>query len=348
MYLLILYLVRRFILRPLKIDDESKERAFRTVRLVLRIGVALGLLMIVGSFLGTEMARFFNSLWRILSNPFYEAGSSRISIVTVIMMIPVFYLGTWISKAIMRFVDSGVLAKMTIGEDTRFTISILLRNLILIVTILIGLTMIGIDLSALSILFGVLGIGLGFGLQGNIANFFAGFTLIFERPIKEGDRIEVGGIEGDVRQVRLRSTVINTLTNETIIVPNRQLIEDSIHNHSYGDPRIIIVNRVQVSYETDLDEAIEILLLINETNPYALRNAETEVRVVSFEDSGILLELRTWIKSAPDKHQATSWLNFEIWRGFKNADVVIPFPQRDVHVKDMPQATNGRRRVSSQ
>jgi small-conductance mechanosensitive channel len=235
----------------------------------------------------------------------------------------------------MRFVDSTVLANMTIGEDTRFSISIIARNVILLVAVLVGLTMIGIDLSALSILFGVLGIGLGFGLQGNIANFFAGFTLIFERPIKEGDRIVVGGLEGDVRQVRLRSTVINTLTNETIIVPNRQLVENSIHNHSYGDPRIIIVNRVEVAYETDLDEAMEILLLVNETNPYALRNAETEVRVVSFEESGILLELRTWIKSAPDKHQATSWLNFEIWRHFKDAGVVIPFPQRDVYVKHM-------------
>jgi hypothetical protein len=98
LYLLVLYLVRRFILRPLNIDDESKRRVLRTVRLVLRIGVALGILLIAASFLGSELLRFLDGLWRVLTSPFYEAGSSRISIITVIMMIPVFYIATWISS----------------------------------------------------------------------------------------------------------------------------------------------------------------------------------------------------------------------------------------------------------
>ena len=346
LYFLTLYLLRRFILKPLKIDEPSKQRAFRVVRLILRAAVLVALLLVGGTFLGTEMARFLTSLWRVLTNPFYAAGSTQISIVTVVMMIPVFYIGTWISKVIMRFVDSAVLSNLTIAEETRFTISILLRNLIMVVAVVVGLSTIGIDLSALSILFGVLGIGLGFGLQGNVANFFAGLTLIFERPIKEGDLVLVGGVEGNVERVRLRSTVINTLTNETIIVPNRKLVEDNIHNYSYGDPRIVIINRVQVSYATDLDEAMDILLLVNEANPYALPSAAIEVRIVDFQDSGILMELRTWIKEARDRHQAQSWVYFEIWRRFKQAGVVIPFPQRDVHLKEMPAGGGIRTRTA--
>jgi small-conductance mechanosensitive channel len=338
LYVLTLYLLRRFIFPKIQFDDESTRRAYRTVRLVFRLGVVLTVAVITAGFMGTGMARFVGNVWRILTTPFITAGSTEITIVTVVMTIPIFYIGTWFSKVVMRFVNANLLNNLTIAEGTRFTISLLLRNLIMIVAILIGLNLIGLDLSALSILFGVLGIGLGFGLQGFVANFFAGLTLIFERPIKEGDRILVSGLEGDVIQVRLRSTVINTLTNETIIVPNRNLVEDNVHNYSYSDPRIIITNRVAVSYSTDLEQAIEILLLLNETNPYALTDAQTEVRVLEFQDSGILLELRTWIKNAPDKHEALSWLNFEIWRAFRDAGVVIPFPQRDLHLKDIPPA----------
>jgi small-conductance mechanosensitive channel len=338
LYLVVLYLLRRFVFHPMELNDESTQRAYRIVRLLLRLAVILTVAAVTASFMGTELARFLASVWRILTTPFITAGATEVTIVTVVMMIPIFYIGTWLSRVVMRFVNANLLNNLQIAEGTRFTISLLLRNLIMIVAILIGLNLIGLDLSALSILFGVLGIGLGFGLQGFVANFFAGLTLIFERPIKEGDRILVSGLEGDVVQVRLRSTVINTLTNETIIVPNRNLVEDNVHNYSYSDPRIIITNRVSVSYSTDLEQAIEILLLLNETNPYALTDAQTEVRVLEFQDSGILLELRTWIKNAPDKHEALSWLNFEIWRAFRDAGVVIPFPQRDLHLKDIPPA----------
>jgi small-conductance mechanosensitive channel len=219
-------------------------------------------------------------------------------------------------------------------EEAKFTISILLRNIVLIIAVIIGLSLIGIDLSALAVLFGVLGIGIGFGLQSVVASFIAGFVLIFERPIKEGDRIQVEGVEGEVVHIRLRSTIINTLTNETIVVPNNKLIESNIHNYSHMDERIIIVNSVQVSYETDLLRAREVLQAVNEGNPYALTDPPPEVRVVEFQDSGILLELRTWIARAVEKYRAITWVNLEIWKGLKRAGITIPFPQRDVHIKD--------------
>ncbi|GAH47283.1 unnamed protein product, partial [marine sediment metagenome] len=167
-----------------------------------------------------------------------------------------------------------------------------------------------------------------------VANYISGMVIFLERPIKVGDRILVDGLEGDVIQIRLRSTIINTLTNETIVVPNSKLVGNNIHNYSYQDKRIIIVNSVQVSYSTDLEQAKRVLLGIAERNPFAIKRPVPEVRVVAFEDSGILLELWTWIKEATQKLAATSWVNLEIWREFNNSGIVIPFPQVDLHVKE--------------
>jgi small-conductance mechanosensitive channel len=337
LYKLILFLIRKLVLNRIRVKEELNKKIYRYTRLSLRILFLLGLILLILVLVGPNIAQFFLGFWRVLANPFFSAGNSQISIVTVLLIIPIFYLGSWISRITKRFVETTLLTRFSLAEETKFTISILMRNGVMILTILVGLSMLGIDLSALTILFGVLGIGLGFGLQGLVANFFAGVVLIFERPIKEGDRIKVGDLEGYVVQIRFRATVINTITNETIIVPNRRLVEDNIHNYSYIDNRIIVVNRVTVSYETDLDRAREVLLGVNEFSPYAVSAPAPEVRVIAFQDSGILMELRTWIKLASAKLRAEAWINYEIWKRFKDADIRIPFPQRDLHIKEIPK-----------
>jgi potassium efflux system protein len=333
-YLLFVFIIKRFILKPLKIKDESKEKILKISRIVLRILFILFFLILLISFLGPGVADFFNSIWGILTRPFIDTEGTKISIVTIIMVIPVFYIGTWLSKLTQKFIKESMLSKLAIAEETRFTISILLRNGVMILAILIGLSFLGIDISSLAVLFGVLGIGLGFGLQNVVANFFAGIVLIFERPIKEGDRIIVKGIEGDVIQIRFRSTIINTITNETIIVPNSLLVDDSIHNYSYSSPRIILINQVGVSYKTNLNLLKKILQDLDEINPYKASFFNSEVRVLEFQNSGILVEFRTWINRASERHKAHSWVNLKIWELFKKYGIEIPFPQMDVHIKE--------------
>jgi potassium-dependent mechanosensitive channel len=131
-----------------------------------------------------------------------------------------------------------------------------------------GLSIIGIDLSALTVIFGVLGIGLGFGLQNVVSNFFSGLIIIITRPVKEGDRILVNGIEGTILQIRILATVINTLTNESIIVPNSKLVQESVHNFSFYDPSIIIKNDIGVSYSSDVDQVLSVLQGVAEGNPF--------------------------------------------------------------------------------
>jgi potassium efflux system protein len=334
LYRLLLLLLRRPVLKHLHVPEDAKRRIHRITRLVLRVLLLISVLFIVLSFLGAAVGRLLGKVWEILTTPFVTAGSSRISAMTIVLAVPLLYLASWVSKLTRRVLEASVLRKLTLDEEVRFTIASLVRYGVLVVAILVGLSILGINLSSLAVLFGVLGIGLGFGLQNVVANYVAGLVIFLERPLKEGDRILVNNLEGDVVQIRLRSTVINTLTNETIIVPNSQLVNNMVHNYSYRDKRIVVVNAVQVSYGTDLEQAEAVLLEVAGRNPYALREPPPGVRVVAFQSSGIELALWTWIEVATQKLPALSWTNMEIWRAFKKAGVVIPFPQVDLHVKE--------------
>ncbi len=332
-YKLILHFTKKLIYKPKGVKREIKDRIYKYTRLVFRIIFLVIAAILVGDFFEAEIQKYLYVFWNVLKEPLFTSGSTKISIITILLSIPVFYLASWISKLAKRFVDTTLLNRVTIDEDTRFSISTLIRYIVMVVVILVGLSFIGLNFSSLAVLFGVLGIGVGFGLQDTVANFFAGLIIIFERPIKEGDRILVAGLEGDVVHIRLRSTIINTLTNETIVVPNSKLVGDSIHNYSYQDRRIIVVNKVQVSYETDLEVARETLLGIARDNTDVLSYPEPRVRVVEFQNSGILLELWSWIPDSIKKLDILSTINMAIWKEFKTKGIIIPFPQMDVHMK---------------
>ncbi|MCF6334450.1 MAG: mechanosensitive ion channel, partial [Spirochaetales bacterium] len=193
---------------------------------------------------------------------------------------------------------------------------------------------IGVNLSSITLIFGVLGIGIGFGLQNVVSNLFAGIIIILSRPIKEGDRIFVYNYEGTVVQVRVLSTVINTLGNETIIVPNALLVAEPVHNYSYSDRSIVIRNNVGVAYNTDLDIVVKVLEEISLKNPYHEPDRKNYVRVKEFGASSIDLAVFTWISDVADKYNAHHWMNMEIWRTFKELGIEIPFSQIDLHIKE--------------
>ena len=331
-YRLILYLIKR-LLNKSKLETETKEKIQKGIKLFLRLVYLVIFFSLAGRLFGARMFTYINSIYSIISEPFFESGSTRISIITLVLAIPVFYFASWISRVTRSFIDNNLLGRIALDESRKFSISNLLRYLIMALAILVGLSIIGINLSSLAVIFGVLGIGVGFGLQSVVENFFAGLIIIISRPIKEGDRILASGFDGTVIHIRLINTIINTLTNETLIIPNSKLINNSVHNYSYQERKIIILNSVQVSYKADLDKALEVITEVGFKNPYALTDPAPEARVDSFDDSGITLSLWTWIKDVTFKLKAHSWANLEIWREFKKEEVEIPFPQVDVHMK---------------
>ncbi len=334
--ILLALIIRRVTRRILRRTSLSKELQLRILR-ILRLAIRLVLVVFIGSLvarlLGTRMVSYFATILRVLNQPFYESGGTSISIVTIILILPVIYVAIWASKLVKGVADQTLKYRVGMDPSRRFSIVSLLRYLTMVLVLIIGLSVVGINFASLAVIFGVLGIGLGFGLQEAVSNFFAGLVIILSRPVKEGDRILVQGIEGTVVQIKLLSSVINTITNETIILPNAQIAYASVHNYSYDNPRIIIRNQCQVSYATDLDLAKEVMQSAALDCPFRVRSKDPVSWVWSFDDSGITMILLTWIENAERKNEAYAWLNLEIWRAFKKAGVEIPFPQRDLHIK---------------
>jgi potassium efflux system protein len=337
-YRLLLALLRRIVGRG-RLSDEAQSTIILYVRLALRIGFFIGLFLLIYALFGANVAAFASVVWGILTAPVVEAGGSSVSLVTLLLIIPVSYLALRASRLAAAFVKSRLLTGISLSDATRFSVGSITQYLMLGLLLIVGLSMLGINLSSLSVLLGVLGIGIGFGLQNIVSSVIAGLVIIFERPIKEGDRVIVDEIEGDVTQIRLRSTVITTLTNETIIVPNYRLIDHKIHNYSHNDRQIWVVTVVQVAYGSDLEAAKRVLEGIGQDNPYRVVAQENGVlvRALAFEDSGVAMQLWTLISEARDKYAARSWANFQIHSRLGTAGITIPFPQRDLHLKDVPQ-----------
>jgi len=330
---LIRLLVLKVIVKRMRIKEKSQIKINRYLKIIVCIIVLLSCILIIGGYFDYQIPQYISDVMQAFENPFFTTGSTKISIITLLLLIPISYFAHVLSKYLKNLVDHRLLKRLSMDKSAKFGVAALTRYIAFVIIILIGLSFIGIDLSAIAVLIGVMGIGIGFGLQNIVANFFAGLVIIVERPIKEGDRIIANGIEGDILKIRLRSTVINTLTNETLIIPNSHLVDQSIHNYSHKSSEIIIINRIQVSYTSDLELVKKIICSLAENNPFIVSNKSPKVFFTEFKDSGIQLELWTWISDAHFKISASSWNNFQIWKVFKEQGIIIPFPQLDLHIK---------------
>jgi potassium efflux system protein len=327
------FITIRIIIKRLSLREKTVLRVRRYLKNISWFIVIVSCFLIVGIYFNFTIPQYINDILAVFQKPFFTAGGTQISIITLLLIIPIIYFAHLVSKKLKNLMDNRLLKRLKIDKSAKFGVSSLFRYLAFILSTLIGLSLIGIDLSALAVVIGVMGIGIGFGLQNLVANFFAGLVIMVERPLQEGDRVMVGGIEGDILKIRLRSTVINTLTNETLIVPNSDLVDHQIHNYSYKTPEIIIINRVQVSYGSDLERAGHILEAIAGRNPFALTGNPPRIFIREFQDSGIQVELWTWINNPIHKIEAQSWTNLQIWKDFKEQNITIPFPQLDLHLK---------------
>lgn len=318
-----------------KAKDENKSTAVTWVRRSFNIIYYIIVAIFVSNLLGAETIKYLRMLFDILNQPFIESGNTRITIITIILTIPVFYLANWAGKSVKKMINKDFLGRLGFDESRKFSFLSIIQYSVMIVIVLLGMSFIGIDLSALTLIFGVLGIGLGFGLQHAISNLIAGLQIIFSRPVKEGDRILVNGLEGTVSQIRLNSTSITTLQNESIIIPNSHIVQNVVHNYSYENRKIVIANKVQISYDDDPEKVIEILTQIGNANPYSTRLSAPTARLKAFGDSGIDMALYTWINDVKHKYDALDWTYREIWKKFKENNISIPFPH--IQLKTDPE-----------
>ncbi len=212
------------------------------------------------------------------------------------------------------------------------------------IALLVALGVAGFDFGSLALIAGALSVGIGFGLQNIVNNFISGLILLFERPIKTGDWIVVGNTEGYVKRIRIRSTQIQTFDQADVLVPNSELISSQVTNWMLKDPRGRIRVPVGVAYGSDTAQVRDILVQVAEEHPRVVNDGSSprpRVLFREFGDSSLNFELRCFIQNIDERMRITSDLNFAIDKAFREAGIEIPFPQRDIHVRDLPQPPPG-------
>jgi potassium efflux system protein len=208
--------------------------------------------------------------------------------------------------------------------------------------ILYGLKLgLSVDLTGVAVILGFLSVGVGFGLQYVAADIISGFILLFERPVRVGDRLRLkDGIEGRVQRISIRSTVIVTNENMAVIVPNSKLVQNELINYSYPSQNVRLNVPVGVAYGSDLEMVSQALVEAAGSVDEVLATPEPRVHFSGFGDSSLNLEIRVWINE-PHKHpQIRSNVNFAIDRVFRERNIEIPFPQRDVRLHTAPIKIN--------
>lgn len=191
-----------------------------------------------------------------------------------------------------------------------------------------------INLGSLNLLAGALGVGIGFGLQNIANNFISGLIILFERPVKVGDRIEVGNVSGDIIKVSSRATTVNTNDNISIIIPNADLINKQVINWSHNDRRIRFHVPVGVSYKEDPAEIKQILLDVAENHSDILKRPKPDVLFLGYGESSLDFDLLVWTNTYIDRPIILkSQLYYLIFEKFKERNIEIPYPQRDLHIR---------------
>jgi small-conductance mechanosensitive channel len=244
-----------------------------------------------------------------------------------------------IAAAVRRLLRDRLLPRAGLVRGVSIALATLVYYLLIVVgTLLILPVMVsGFNLQTLSLMLGAVSFGVGFGLRNIADNFVSGLILLIERPIKVGDRIEVGSAFGDVTQIKARATIVRTNDNIDIIVPNSEFISGRVTNLSYGDNRVRYRIPVGVHYKSDVPTVANALLEAARAVPAVLLQPPAEAMFMEFGDSSLNFELWVWTEtrlSGPTRLR--SELNYKIWETLKAYGIEVPYPQRDIYIKEMP------------
>ncbi len=267
-------------------------------------------------------------------------GDGEFTLWTLLKGLVVITLFLLMASLAARFVERRVMRMDTLAPSTRIGISKFSHVFLIGFAALLGINAAGVDLTALTVLTGAMGLGLGFGLQAIASNFVSGFVLLLDKSIKPGDVISFTGTTGTstenfgwVEELRGRYVVVRDRDGVATLVPNQNLIVNPVINWSYSDPKVRLKLPVRISYHDDPELALTVLVEAAAQVGRVLRDPAPASRLMHFSDSGIDLELRFWI-SDPQAgvNNVRSEVNRAIWRGFKQHGITIPVAQHDVRM----------------
>ncbi len=274
----------------------------------------------------------FSYIHIIFTHTLFHIKDNPVNLLSLLLTALVVFLTFFISKKGRSLIKKRVFPYLNLNPSLEYTFSRLLHYIIISAGFLF-VVQIYVDLTSLAVLFGFLGVGVGFGLQNITSNFISGLILLFEAPIKVGDRVTVGDVVGDVQDINIRSTTVVTLHNISIILPNSQFIDSNVINWSHGDPTIRIDIPVGVAYGSDVELVKELLMKVADEHSDVLKYPKPRVFFREFGASSLDFILAVWLSSPHHQWIIRSDLNFAINEIFQEHEIEIPFPQRDLHLK---------------
>lgn len=279
------------------------------------------------------LAGLWPQLRDILQDIGFTAGKHQISLLLVMQatlsVIATILVALWLG----RVAETRLMSITSLQVNMRVMFAKLIQILLLLAALLIALPAVGIDLTVLSVFGGMLGVGIGFGLQKIAANYISGFIILLDRSVSIGDVVTIGEHSGTLTRMTARFVVVRGSGGLEAIIPNETIITSTVVNHSFSDRKVRLAVPIQVSYTTDLDAARKVMVDVAAAIPRILRDPEPTSLITGFADSGINLELGVWIDD-PDKGTGDlrSELYGAIWQAFRRDGIEIPYPQREIRV----------------
>lgn len=274
----------------------------------------------------------------LLDSLAFNSGNLRISVLLIIKAIIIFSILFWLAGKVSRIVTARIDKSDGLTPSVKVLLNKIAKFLIFTSAILFTLSAVGIDLTAFAFIGSAVGVGLGFGLQKIVSNFISGIIILVDKSIKPGDVVEIGNVYGWVRKLDTRFVSVVTRSGKEFLIPNEDFITKEVINWSYSDELVRVDAEVGVAYNSDLRLVQDLMLAaINEKNRI-LNKPEPAVLLMGFGDSSVNFELRFWIDDPRNGIQnIRSEVLLSIWDNFKENNIEIPFPQRDYHLKSLPE-----------
>jgi len=304
--------------------------------------------LLTNVLIGALFTTFILVIWRVYDRPAeaidgvfgfgFMVGSRKITLGLILTAAAVLYGSFLTSWAVQTMLMKGVLTSRELQVGVRISIARLIHYGFVLVGFLLALVALGVQLRDITIIAGALGVGIGFGLQGIVNNFVSGLILLFERPVKVGDFIQLGEQWAEIKKIGLRATVVETLDRSEIVVPNSDLVSNQVTNWTLSNRMVRLVIPVGVEYGSDVPLVMETLKEAAMASSKVMRMPEPQVFFVNFGESSLDFELRVWMSNIDDRFTVKSHLHQEIDRRFRQAGIVIAFPQRDLHLRSVDQS----------
>ena len=260
-------------------------------------------------------------------------GTLRVSAGMIVTLAGTFYGVFLTSRILPKVLLDEAVSGRKLARGVQRSIGQLIRYFIIFIGFLLTFIILGYDFTKLTIILSALGVGIGFGLQGVVNNFVSGLILLFERPLTEGDTIEVGTSYAQIKKIGLRATVVRTFDEADLIIPNANLINNQVTNWTLTDRKVRLRVPVGVAYGSDVSLVVETILACAKEEKEVVKSPAPEVLFMNFGDSSLNFELRVWIQDIDGRLRVNSALYHEIERKFRELNIVIPFPQQDVHLR---------------